>query len=100
MAFVRVGLFKAKAGSADDLCRTYSTQAIPVIRAAKGNVSALLLRPHEAENDFLAITVWSSRQDAELYDQGGQARQMVDTIRPMFAAPPRLMTYDAYGAEA
>jgi quinol monooxygenase YgiN len=69
MAFVRVGLFKAKTGSADDLCRTYSTLAIPAIRAAKGNVSALLLRPHEAENDFLAITIWSSRDDAELYDQ-------------------------------
>jgi quinol monooxygenase YgiN len=97
MAFVRVGLFKAKAGSADDLCRTYSAEAIPAIRAAKGNVGALLLRPHEAENDFLAITIWSSKRDAELYDQSGQARQMVDTIRHMFAAPPRLMTYDAYG---
>jgi quinol monooxygenase YgiN len=98
MAFVRVGLFKAKEGSADDLCRTYSAQAIPVIRAAQGNVGALLLRPHEAENDFLAITIWSRRQDAERYDQSGQAQQMVNTIRHMFAAPPRLMTYDAYGA--
>ena len=98
MAFVRVGLFKAKEGSVDDLCRTYSAQAIPAIRAAKGNVGALLLRPHEAENDFLAITIWSSRDDAELYDQSGQARKMVDTIRHMFAALPRLMTYDAYGA--
>jgi quinol monooxygenase YgiN len=98
MAFVRVGLFKAKNGSVDDLCRTYSSEAIPAIRAAKGNAGTLLLRPHEAESDFLAITIWSSRQDAELYDQSGQAQKMVGTIRYMFAAPPRLMTYDAYGA--
>jgi quinol monooxygenase YgiN len=98
MAFVRVGLFKAKNGSADDLCRTYSSEAIPAIRAAKGNTGALLLRPHEAENDFLAITIWTSRDDAELYDRSGQAQTMVDKIRHMFAAPPRLLTYDAYGA--
>jgi hypothetical protein len=50
MPFVRIGQFKAKEGSADDLCRTYSAQAIPMIRAAKGNVGALLLKPHEAES--------------------------------------------------
>jgi quinol monooxygenase YgiN len=97
MAFVRVGLFKAKNGSADDLRRTYSAEAIPVIRAAKGNAGALLLKPHEAENDFLAITIWTTREDAELYDRSGQAQNMVDKIRYMFAAPPRLLTYDAYG---
>jgi quinol monooxygenase YgiN len=97
MAFVRVGQFKAKAGSVDDLCRTYSAEAIPAIRAAKGNLAAFLLRPHQAENDFLAVTIWVSREDAELYDQTGQAQKMVDTIRHMFAGPPRLVTYDAYG---
>ncbi len=97
MAFVRVGLFKAKAGSADELCRTYSAEAIPAIRAAEGNVGALLLRPHQAEDDFFAVTIWISREDAERYDQSGQAQKMVDTIRHMFAAPPKLVTYDAYG---
>jgi quinol monooxygenase YgiN len=98
MAFVRVGLFKAKNSSVDDLCRTYSSEAIPAIRAAKGNAGTLLLRPHEAENDFLAITIWISREDAELYDQSGQAQETVDKIRHMFAAPPRFLTYDGYGA--
>jgi hypothetical protein len=46
MAFVRVGQFKAKKGSADELCRTYSAEAIPAIRAANGNAGALLLRQH------------------------------------------------------
>ena len=97
MPFVRVGQFKAKTGSADDLCRAYSEEAIPAIRSAKGNVSALLLRPHDAEDDFLAITIWVTREDAELYDRSGQAQKMVDTIRHMFAVPPRLVIYDAFG---
>jgi hypothetical protein len=56
-----------------------------------------LLRQHEAEDNLLAVTIWISREDAELYDQSGQAQKMVDTIRYMLAAPPKLVTYDAYG---
>ena len=54
MPFVRVGQFKAKDGSVDELCRTYVAEAIPAIRAAKENVGAFLLRPHQPENDFFA----------------------------------------------
>ena len=97
MAFVRVGQFKVRDGAIDELCRTYSVDAIPAIRAAKGNVGAFLLRPHQSENDFLAITIWITQADAELYDQSGQAQKMVETIRHMFASPPKLLTYDAYG---
>ena len=45
MTFVRVGQFKVKDGAIDELCRAYSEEAIPTIRAAKGNAGAFLLRP-------------------------------------------------------
>jgi quinol monooxygenase YgiN len=99
MTFVRVGRFKVKDGAVDELCRAYAAEAIPAIRAAKGNAGAFLLRPHEPESDFLAVTVWISREDAEAYDRSGQAQKMVDTIRHLFASPPKLLTYDAYGFE-
>jgi quinol monooxygenase YgiN len=99
MSFARIGQFKAKDGTIDELCRTYAAEAIPAIRAAKGNVRALLMRPHQPENDFLAITIRMSREDAERYDQSGQAQKMVDKIRHMFAGPPKLITYEAYGLD-
>jgi quinol monooxygenase YgiN len=99
MAFVRVGRFKVKDGAVDELCRAYSAEAIPTIRAAKGNAGAFLLRPREPESGFLAVTIWISREDAEAYDCSGQAQKMVDTIGHLFASPPKLLTYDAYGFE-
>ncbi|WP_208760403.1 hypothetical protein [Mesorhizobium intechi] len=45
----------------------------------------------------MAITVWSTVEDAERYDRGGQAAAMVDKIRFAFAGPPTLGTYDAFG---
>jgi hypothetical protein len=45
----------------------------------------------------MAITVWGTAEDAERYDQSGQAAAMVDKIRFAFAGPPSLATYDAFG---
>ena len=97
MAFVRIGQFKAVPERADDLRSIYEGEAIPVIRAAHGNISAVLLQQHEARDSFMAITVWESAADADLYDRSGQATAMVDKIRFAFAGPPSLTTYDAYG---
>lgn len=97
MAFVRVGEFKAKADAASELCRIYEREAIPTIRAATGNVSAVLLRQHQQPDSFLAITIWRTRADAEAYEKSGTAQEMVSKIRHAFAGAPRLTTYDAYG---
>jgi quinol monooxygenase YgiN len=97
MPFVRVGEFRAKSESAAEICRIYETEAIPVIRAASGNVSAVLLRQHQQRDTFLAITIWKTQADAESYEKSGTAAQMVNKIRHAFAGPPTLTTYDAYG---
>ena len=97
MAFVRVGEFKAKSEATAELCRIYETEAIPAIRAAGGNVSAVLLRQHQQPDTFLAITIWKTSADAESYEKSGTAAQMVNKIRHAFAGPPTLTTYDAYG---
>lgn len=82
---------------AADLRSIYEGEAIPVIRAARGNISAVLLQQHEARDSFMAITVWECAADAELYDRSGQATAMVEKIRFAFAGPPSLATYDACG---
>jgi quinol monooxygenase YgiN len=97
MAFVRIGQFQAVSEKSTELRQIYETEAIPAIRAAAGNVSAVLLQEQQAPDCFLAITVWHSKEDAESYDRSGQAARMVDKIRFAFAGPPTLKTYEAYG---
>jgi len=97
MAYVRSGRFKAQTDKIEELCRVYEREAIPAIRAAEGNISAALLQQEGAAEMFLAVTVWRSRNDAELYDRSGQAQQMVGKIKHAFAGPPTLETYAAYG---
>ncbi|MER9654008.1 antibiotic biosynthesis monooxygenase [Mesorhizobium sp. M0152] len=97
MAFVRIGQFKALSDMTEPLRAIYETEAIPAIRAANGNISAVLLQQHGASDTFMAITVWNTAEDAERYDRSGQAAAMVDKIRFAFAGPPSLSTYDAFG---
>jgi quinol monooxygenase YgiN len=97
MEFVRIGQFHAKPGEAETLSGIYEREAIPAIRSAPGNVSAVLLRQHQQADLFMAITIWKTQSAAEDYDRSGMAQQMVGKIRHLFAGPPSLTTYDAYG---
>jgi heme-degrading monooxygenase HmoA len=65
MPFARVGKFKAKEGMIEELCQIYSSEAIPTIRSAPGNLGAFLFRPQPASDDFMAMTVWKTREEAE-----------------------------------
>jgi quinol monooxygenase YgiN len=97
MAFVRIGQFRALPDTTEQLRAVYEAEAIPAIRAANGNISAVLLQQHQARDTFMAITVWSTAEDAERYDRSGEAAAMVDKIRFAFAGPPSLSTYEAFG---
>ncbi|MER8632922.1 antibiotic biosynthesis monooxygenase [Mesorhizobium opportunistum] len=97
MAFVRIGQFRALPDTTEQLRAVYEAEAIPAIRAANGNVSAVLLQQHQARDTFMAITVWSTAEDAERYDRSGEAAAMVDKNRFAFSGPPSLSTYDAFG---
>ena len=48
MAFVRIGQFTALPDTTERLRAIYETEAIPAIRAATGNISAVLLQQHHA----------------------------------------------------
>jgi quinol monooxygenase YgiN len=97
VVFVRIGTFDVKPDQCDGLLRIYEAEAIPLVRAAPGNVGAFLLRQRDDPGRFMAITAWRSQADAEEYERSGLAGRVVDTIRHTFAGPPRLMTYDGVG---
>jgi quinol monooxygenase YgiN len=99
MAFVRIGQFTAKLENVAELRATYEHEAIPSIRAAPGNISAVLLQQHQATAEFLAITVWATEADAIAFDQSGHAAASVAKVRHTFASVPVLRTYDAYGVQ-
>jgi quinol monooxygenase YgiN len=95
VAFVRAGEFRALPDTYETVRSRYQELAIPLIRSAPGNLSALMLQRRDAPDRFLAITVWETEEAAEEYEKSGKAGAAVDAIRFALAGPPTLTTYDA-----
>jgi quinol monooxygenase YgiN len=94
--WIRVGAFKVKAGAVDDLRATYNEVAVPRVRAFAGNLGCLLLEPVAGNDDeFLVITIWNGRAAADAYEGSGAAAEVVNLVRPFFAGPPALRTYES-----
>jgi heme-degrading monooxygenase HmoA len=92
--WIRLGSFAVKAGQQEQLRAIYNNQAVPKVRACAGNVACLLLEPATAGDDeFIACTIWASREDGEAYESSGAAREVVGLVRQYFAGPPVLKSY-------
>jgi heme-degrading monooxygenase HmoA len=80
---------------AEEAVRIYAEQAVPKVRAFPGNVDCYLLEPLDAEDNYVACTLWESEAHAKAYEQSGAAQEIAGLIRSAFAGPPQLKTYRA-----
>jgi heme-degrading monooxygenase HmoA len=90
-----MGTFAVKNGQQASLVERYNGVAIPKVRKCAGNVACLLLEPQEPGADFVAVTVWNTRADAEAYDSSGTASEVVALVREFFAGPPTLRNFES-----
>ena len=95
--FVRIGQFKALPDKTEELRRVYESEAIPAIRSAAGNVSAVLLQQHQSSECFLRSQSGRPSRMPRPMTTAAKPQKMVDKIRFSFAEPPTLTTYDAFG---
>lgn len=96
--WVRVGTFLVKEGSEMALSSTYHERATPLVRATPGNRGALLLQPVQPGEPFIVMTLWETRADGDAYEASGTAAEVVGLVRPYFAGPPTLRSYESSGA--
>jgi heme-degrading monooxygenase HmoA len=77
-----------------EVSKLYNTQIVQTIRECKGNKDALLLEPTEAAGEFISLTLWNTKEDADEYESSGTYRRMVDIIKNKFVNKPILKTYN------
>lgn len=73
--------------------RIYSEQVVPVVRSQKGNLDCRLLEPLEKDDDYISMTTWESKADADAYESSGTYRELVEKVRKDFAKDPVLKVY-------
>ena len=75
--------------------RIYNNEIIPVVKQQKGNLDCRILEPDDKADDFISMTVWDSREDADAYQSSGMYKEQVDRIRSSFSKEPVLKVYSS-----
>jgi heme-degrading monooxygenase HmoA len=85
LSFLPQNLVQAKA--------TYHDDVIPTVRKQKGNIDCRLLEPMDKSDEYISMTTWETKADADAYEKSGVYRELVNKVRKDFAKDPVLKVY-------
>lgn len=92
--FARLTFIKTSSENSGHVKRIYNEEVVPVVRTQKGNIGCWLLEPTSADDDYISLTEWTSRGDADAYEASGTYRILVDKIKEYYTSRPVLKTYN------
>ena len=73
--------------------RVFEEEIVPVIRKQRGNIDCRLLEPIEKNDDYISMTTWETKADADAYNSSGIYRELVEKVRKNLAKDPFLKVY-------
>jgi heme-degrading monooxygenase HmoA len=91
--YVRLTYLNFLPGKADEAKSIYDNELAPVVKQQKGNLDCKLLEPVDKVDDYISLTVWDSKEDADAYHASGVYKQLVDRVRSSFSKEPVLKVY-------
>jgi quinol monooxygenase YgiN len=91
--FVRLTFCKFLPERVNEARKVYNEEVIPAIRKQKGLLNIRFLEPTDNAGDYISITEWETKADADLYESTGLYKKLVSKLEPFFARQPELKTY-------
>ncbi|OQP56880.1 hypothetical protein A3860_09865 [Niastella vici] len=73
--------------------KVFEEEIVPVVRKQRGNIDCRLLEPIEKTDDYISMTTWETKADADAYNSSGIYRQLVEKVKKDFAKDPVLKVY-------
>ena len=92
--FARLTHLKFLPEHANQLKKIFEEEVIPAVKRQRGNINVMLLEPLDKSEDYISITEWQTRADADAYESSGTYRQLVDNVRHLLTKEPVLKTYE------
>jgi heme-degrading monooxygenase HmoA len=90
---VRLTFFNFLIGKLEEGKRIYHDHLVPVVRQQKGNLDCKLLEPIDSSEDFVSMTVWETREDADAYHASSLYRELIEKIQVLYSKNPVLKVY-------
>jgi quinol monooxygenase YgiN len=83
--YLRIVSAKVQPQKMNELRKIYAEEIIPELRATRGCRYAYLTEGIEETNEAISVTIWSSKENADAYDQGGGFAKLLDKVRHTFS---------------
>ena len=71
----------------------YSNEIVSVVKQQKGNLDCRLLEPVKPTDEFISMTVWDNKEDADAYHNSGVYKKLVEQVSHLYSKPPVLKVY-------
>jgi quinol monooxygenase YgiN len=91
--FVRLTFCKFLPEKISEARKVYHEEVMPALRKQTGLLHVRFLEPTDKSGDYVSITEWSTKADAELYDASGLYKKLVNKLEAYFVKQPELKTY-------
>jgi heme-degrading monooxygenase HmoA len=75
--------------------RIYNDEVVPTVKKLKGNMGIRLLEPVNKSDDYVSVTEWKTKEDADAYHTSGTYRNLVSKLESYFVKQPELRIYTA-----
>lgn len=82
-----------KPGQLKEFIKTMTERGLPVLKQQPGFVDALALTSDTERDQFVGVSIWKSKEDAEKY-VNGQGRQIMDSFKPLLQQEPTFRTFN------
>jgi len=92
---VRLTRFNLSPEKAVEAKKIYQEEVVPEIKKQKGNTNVMLLEPTDGSHEYISVTVWEDKSDAEAYESSGKYKELVDKIQGLITDQPVLRTYNS-----
>jgi heme-degrading monooxygenase HmoA len=90
--FARMIQLVAKQGRGKELQKTMNERALQALQEQPGFVEGISLVPETEQDQYVGISIWKSKSDADRFAQG-PGQQLLQSYRPLLEAEPTIRSF-------
>ena len=91
--YVRLTYLAFLPGKVEEAKKIYNDEIVPIVKKQKGNLDCRMLEPLDKSDDYISMTVWDNKEDADAYHVSGVYKQMVNKVQGLYSKNPVLKVF-------
>jgi heme-degrading monooxygenase HmoA len=83
--YIRILSVKLQPGKTEEFAKIYQSEILPVLRSVQGCRYAFLTEGVEERNEVISLTIWDSKEAAEVYEASGLFKKLTRKVQHTFS---------------